>query len=892
MYKSVLLKQGFKSFGLFQIRYYRQRTNITNLSHIPSLRTKNIQKTTELLQLNVNSKKDEIESLKKLGFDLDNTTLDDDGNGNSNFDDILIEYLKFTSSVYKKSTKSLNKLKLQLKNADQLEGKTKLNILIDFLLNEFRIEINIYEREGINGLEKMRQYNSDIAELNKDIDDENYLLSQLFKTSENIQDDNTSNNGSLFNNANFIFNILSNIKKEIKLPYIINELPIPVEQIAEIFEISKQLPLESDSMKGIYLSGSILYGTGKIRMDPVNESFYINSLVKFKKYDQALQLFNSRKLEINQRWWYELGMTTALKSNNINTFDKLLIETDKNFNTNSYLKPNILTLAVRKKIQLGNLNVVDKLMDRFIKCLQNFGYDNVDSPKKPFIQFNDEDQANEYLNAMVKPNVSDMAILLSYLMHRKNLDKAIQLIETIIALPNLRKNDLVFVIKYNKLNLLKNSALLTDRISKNYINRDKEAKATLKKFEKVLSELIEETYSNSVYKDFFYESFESLSENPVLTSMLHDFITEYPLSASKFSDSPDRLQQLFKFLLKTDYYNKAMKLLNKVEYLNSSQNENSKEIDTSSNNSLSAIHYGEFLDYYLTKSINGYKRKSKIYNDKVGELVERMEKNNITIDFEFVSKLLTFYRQHRDFNNCFKIINQILSAKLEDPKDSEVIDEIPTELYMEIWECYRSYYKYFIDVGENMNPKSNSNSWNTIVKKTTEDTFVHPTHSCRELFNLLVHQDEILPSEKFYNVIIKTMLSGNDFASLPPILIFMYEVHGIVLDKKMSKFVMKGLERAYINSHLRSKGASVDVNKNSLENVTKHIKQIKESGKILKDIQEDDIPNFKISEEVIRLLKHHKTDVIPEKEVISAASSMNIDSPLLRDILKPVNNLH
>ncbi|KAG7786256.1 hypothetical protein KL910_004289 [Ogataea haglerorum] len=116
---------------------------------------------------------------------------------------------------------------------------------------------------------------------------------------------------------------------------------IPLDSLLRIFNISTQIRDLETRAKCIHMAGNLIYSATDARADPINEMFYIESLMKFHKGQTAERLYNSRRGKpdvAGQRFWNELGVRVYLENRKIGDAEALAAETKQQFH---YLHPTI-----------------------------------------------------------------------------------------------------------------------------------------------------------------------------------------------------------------------------------------------------------------------------------------------------------------------------------------------------------------------------------------------------------------------------------------------------------------------------------------------------------------------------------------------------------------------
>ncbi|KAG7829962.1 hypothetical protein KL943_005128 [Ogataea angusta] len=116
---------------------------------------------------------------------------------------------------------------------------------------------------------------------------------------------------------------------------------IPLDSLLRIFNISTQIRDLETRAKCIHMAGNLIYSATDARADPINEMFYIESLMKFHKGQTAERLYNSRRRKpdvAGQRFWNELGIRVYLENRKVDDAEALAAETKQQFH---YLHPTV-----------------------------------------------------------------------------------------------------------------------------------------------------------------------------------------------------------------------------------------------------------------------------------------------------------------------------------------------------------------------------------------------------------------------------------------------------------------------------------------------------------------------------------------------------------------------
>lgn len=779
-----------------QVRYFRRRANLPT-SHVTQLKS---EITDKEINLHAESAEQVVADLKKLGF----RSIDE----RSTLEKTFLDYLNATQSSFKKSSKNLNALKLSLtKNSEVVDNR--MQIVFDYLLKEAEGEIRRLERMGPQRLEeeqRKRQANS--FELKKrEISSEKELEHAIFQdiiSSSSPEDEKYS----LLRNTEILFQVVS----DLSLHDLGKENLISLEQMVQAFELSKLLINPEHRLKCILLSGNLLYSLKRVRMDPINESFYIDALVFYGFFNKALELFQSNQEKVNQRWWNEMGMMICLRANRIRLFDKLWSQTQIKFGKNC-TNVNILKTAIKKKLFLRDFHSANKLTSQFVHIVEKYGCQpSITLPEAHHTKlFEKELEAQNFLNDTDIPTDRDFVSIIHSHLYRGNKKQALQLIAKFVATEGIEVSSHHILFLNLKLHLLKQFEVLKKDVGPFMYPETAEEK--LEDLRKSFESLTNEMKLNNIRKScnqIFFDSILSLSANPAFTSSIETFLVNFwmvpndeNVKSSKDLDISKKFRGLLDILLKCDKEAAALQVLGKMEELCTQEpyeGQNSNTFFVEAN----AHHYALFINYYKTKSKNVRLKSRKNYDNKVLQIVERMNSNEIAYNSVFLTSLLQYYSDASDFTNCFRIINPVLALKVAEEETAESFKtplsffdrrNITRRLYIEIWKTYEKYYTFFVEGSNSPKIKSNHAAWKHHVSSTRARTNAHPQRNLRELFKFMTFNDNILPDVHFYHIIIYTIIRSRDWDFLPAVLTFMNKVHGVPLNEKSQTYILNGLKR-------------------------------------------------------------------------------------------------
>ncbi|QLL34191.1 hypothetical protein HG536_0G00480 [Torulaspora globosa] len=765
------------------VRFYRKRGPST--SHITALKSKKLLRDERSSNLNGNGLNEMQKGLRGLEFE----ELDVE----KSLEDVMLGYFERASSTFKRSSSNFKSLKKQL-TAEGVTDDDKANVLFSYLLQEASLEIKRFETMNKEQLRALRETRRDDM-LHERVDSEKELeaglVSSLFMPS--------SENETYLMSLDLIYEILTDLNNK-KKP--IGSKVLSIEQLVEAFELAKIVPIEGRRKRGIFLAGNLIYARGNVRMDPVNESFYIESLVNYGLYRKAYNLFETNREKVDERWWYEMGMMVALRANYLQKFERLLAMLDEKFPGYPYVSPRILKLAIKKKLFLRDLGSANALTTRLLDIVTTFGLNSSQDRAQKTVDFASEDEADMYLNERELPTSYDLLTVADYHLFRKNFNTAYKVMATYLdKVGNSELGYQYFVVRM-KLNLLRDIKSLKSSLQTHM--SPEIADFCLEKLQNTFDRIVKEAnVDNSMCQDLLFDSIDSLVKDPLLTKTVEGLIVSSLRDKDLLSPSKS-FHSVLKLLLASGREADAMKVLSSMEQASKQCGQHKAGSNEHFFSEANAHHYAEFIEYYALQAVRRRKQR-EAYQKKVSQILDRMSSLGVPYNSVFLSKLLMFYRQSDDFENSFTLINRILEEKRvqSNPPDADRTSfynrrDITRGLYAEIWKLCSSYYYVFARELHTVEMKSNYGVWKENASKIVKATKVHPNFSIRTLFRTMVNDDNILPDERMYFTILVTFMKKRDWQAIPGILAAMIEVHGLSFPKNLSDYLRKGLDREHI----------------------------------------------------------------------------------------------
>lgn len=724
---------------------------------------------------------------------------------------------------FKKTNTHLNRFKAFLnKQQNDIENSNTLlyKYLIEYLIEESHLEVKRLIQFGPVHLIQSRintiltQSNESASTNNNktidpQVDVETFVFDNLFTQNIHLQYPYLSHLQSLFHILNEL-----RINNDIQWDQYVS-----IDQLVDIFEMSKLIPDDTWKDKGIFLAASLLYSDGKIRMDPVNESFFINSLSKFGHYKLGFKLFQSNKDNIKQKWWMEMGLMLSLVNNNIRTFQNILYEMDHHYNTdlksNVYLSPKILKFAIKKycKIYSSNSNKLQSLLNRFIDNIETYGIQrhNQSIDTQSTINFENENEANSYLNKIVLISYDDIVSVINSLLYYKHIDLVGPFLNKILSLKDVDPSMWHILLIKTKLNLLKDFNCIKSILPK--FNENPSKLHNLENFETTFNQITSKYLKekNAIVDILLFDNINDLVTNYRLPMNLENILGKILGSNNNNGNNKIELSKYFNVLLKSflscDNLPKANRLIQLMEKMRTdpkfaSQNEGKyPPIDIN--------HYTTMIKHYTNKRTKNHIPKIWESNEKkIIEITNKVNSFGLQYTSSFITKLLIFYRENRDYSRCFQIINKTLLECNEYQKTKTSLEELNEhelpphflrqKLYFEIWKIYFQFYKYqsleLITTGDQKNIKNWKHSYNSFQKKL----LIKPEVDLLKLFNIMVNRDNVLPNLKFAQLILITFMKSRDWTPIPAIITQLTCVFNIELGKEYISKILIGIKKEFI----------------------------------------------------------------------------------------------
>ncbi|KAG0670160.1 hypothetical protein C6P43_003188 [Kluyveromyces marxianus] len=692
---------------------------------------------------------EDVEMLKKSGF----TEVD----AQSGLNSWMMSYLTVTNPGFKRSKKNLAKLKNQ---KDQ-----PIQDVLAYLLEESENEI---KRLKSMTVEEVNQHLLE-KKSTQPIEEEGVPLENLDdKILEQVIYEQMKTDIHPLSNTEHLLQILEKILEDDTVKD--KTTVISLDQMVEAFELVKLIPNKAYRLKGQFLAGQLIYGLNKVRLDPGNESFYIDSLLYFRKMKTASKLFESYKSRVEERWWYEVGLMVYLRSNKLQKFNVLYQETREKFGTD-YIRPDVLILAIKKHLNARRLERAKELTQDISKMIEIYGWeDDTSSVHKGYLNFNSSEEANDFLNEVQRVSKRAYVKLLSSYFLYGYKEEGFRLLGEFEQTNNLEKDLFEILSKKLKLQWLKEFSTFVREYTPYLSPLDSTDKIQRLKgwYEESLREQ-EITEFRDSFRYLLYDSIDDLLQMKNLSGALEKSLLTYTSTTDADAEPSEiknkRLQMVMKLLLMGGREESALNILSELEKSKRERSgHDTANAGVSAYPPVTSHHYLPFIQYYGMKS-------SKQGKKMLVEIIKRINYNNVEMDaFMFTTILKCLIRQQK-YQDSILLVNKILSSKQKAGKT------IPVPLYKQIWKT-------------------------------------------------MIEQDSTLLNSELVNAVLDAFAKNREWNNILPVMLYIHDVQMLEIPERRIEYYRRGLKRDFIDQ-LKYKIRKYERSKDSLQ-VSKYTTQLRD----------------------------------------------------------------
>ncbi|CDK26411.1 unnamed protein product [Kuraishia capsulata CBS 1993] len=491
---------------------------------------------------------------------------------------------------------------------------------------------------------------------------------------------------------------------------------IALPKLAELFNIATQLEDPAKKTEAIFLAGEILYTTPRLRADPINESFYIDSLIKNKKYSKAEYLWNSRKdkPDVSEfRFWSDIGIKININKLNLGGAEELASECSQRF---GYVHPSIMQLFILVYLRMKQPEqALDwwKRMKELIKkggVVKHVSELNVGMTDNPGLIY-------EYLEKEEQPTYSDVVTIANAFIDSGEFERAISVINTLMFQDSSLAIDAVVRMVRTQLSYPTKELLLT------YLEKTPSRKLVpfaKSRLSKVIVDSREIPDVNREHPVFLHKVLNELTK--LKTPQAQEMLVK--LGEGKISSSADYCM-LLRVLLKA----KSRTTLAVADELIQLMNESLKATNEGQTSNMippANAHMYTILVQHLA-------RRKQNTIPQIEELMKIMEKEGIEQNAHLANQIVHAYWRRKMYQPLFAYA----TSCLENDK-LELTELFYLTLFRVHYKCLRSAH----------------------TKKEIDDE----KNAVRELFVNFVKQSHLFPEAASFEAAIPAFLVSGDFA--------------------------------------------------------------------------------------------------------------------------------
>lgn len=800
----------------------------------------------------------------------------------------FIEYMKLNHTLFNKTLKHLKRLEKELTTQQYTEDE-KFHKLFEFFSVECAKEVERLSKMGIENLDNMlsEKHLQDLQKLNETLEtdpNENILMEKFtkdfFQSAESSSLTDTQSNGGLpvLKMTTTLFSLLEVLLKTDSSSSI-HKIMSPMDYV-QIFEISKNIPINFLKMKGFYLSGTLIYNIknsqGKsLTMDPINESFFIDSLMAQGQYKKALILFKNKLLKVNQKWWMEMGMMLYLKTNQLNKFNKLFKYTVAKFGEDQInVKP--VKLAILGNLKVKNTEMFYRYLNFYKNKVSQYGLipnevylSNINSTN---VQFASEEEGNVFLNkfdGIRDKNFFSVVSILIYNNHLKEAQELLAMYEN--DKPGFDPHNPRYQI--NRLHAVLKS-IVTQSIGCPY------SKATIPQMLQELQvscELLQDSPNSiPVLQNLMIKSVMGLAKNPVysddIASLFTSDLQAQILGNEQMSDG-EKYKTIVMFLLKSNCIAPALNILSILE--------NSEAVTTHI--------YAEFIRHFTFQITNDKKPHSKTHAEAcktVDAFLEKIEKDtSIVVSNSFIDSLIQFFTATDQWDKLVPFVNKYLESLISNNQGTNCKDQLSLSpsVMNKVFHVYGTYY----------HKTASLPLFKDFNKLDTKSNF---TYHIDSLLRFCFFEKNMVPNTQIYQTIVKSLVLSQNWTSLIAVILYCVENYDLRLAEPTFKYILKGIKFSYLGIEMKTgseSGSSWKEMKLQKSKALKKINQAIHSKEIMKFVTMENSSNETVTIcsilEYLMDIHEYKQSIIEEK-LVNFGLSKNLINDDLNLVKKSSSN--
>lgn len=590
-----------------------------------------------------------------------------------------------------------------------------------------RNDTSIGQTEYASAIAILGQYVQEIIEYEETCE---YDLSHK-KGRRKLRDDLKEMYANLWKNVD----LFSKMKADIEDPQDLLEL------LVALFQLAKNQPTKKEKTQAIRLVGDILYGLKMVRLDPYNESDYLDALAKHGETRKAIKIWESRlkKPDVKDSiWWQEVGMCLYQEINNLSHAEKLaqaLLEKE------NYVPPKVVFRFMKKYIKIGRIDEAWRWCQFMMDQAKAHGGPALSDDFVMMTGNLEPQEAKQFFEQKTFPPTTYILGAVQLFSATLETEKTLKIIQEAQALGIQVPSNMILILLKS---IARNVIVLEDKLASlvqplyalpdsSTQSKTTSATATTTTEDKhpfeVLMESVSVRHPDLRKQKEFYQSWISGLLNLNKPDKVSSVIEQ--MSAEHVGTTPLIMYSLLKVLLSSSKSpHNAFAMLEAMKSGSSSSSTSSNGSNIQKYPKPQAMHYSLFIKHAAAR--NNHTMIKRVLHD--------METDGMKMDESCVVALFYYYYRTKKFDDFFETFSQATT------KHGITFS---SEGYRVIWTVIRDYYRTF----------NNNNSNSTTTTKRNLDL--------RRLVLEMVTGVEFVkkPMLRSFEPAIQTMLVTGDYAA-------------------------------------------------------------------------------------------------------------------------------
>lgn len=522
-------------------------------------------------------------------------------------------------------------------------------------------------------------------------------------------------------------------------------LVLPVDQMAQCFELAQYVMDDELKFRTRFLSGSLIYRLKKVEFDAVNESLFVESLMYYGESHEAQRILMKNASKVDQRWWYEFMIINYIDMRNFNEAENVAKHIQNKFGPE--MDERIYIQFINGYMTASNLERVQLWTQRFKDFVKKRGF-ATSGRQEPGLGATEEETLR-YLNRIDPPTrESFLGIITSYcgINEFSNLkallDSTSQLMDFYLVQRGASIEDLEEVLIDFKFEYQTKLRPIFSKLS------DSKAEAHFNDF---FTNYREQHKVQTKQADILESFFRSLSRTGRFAQIVDEFKT---LTETQQRLTQKNMYTLISTLVKNGAIVDAFTVLNNLEESHREILNNPEILEELVIPPVGTHHYIPFVRYYG--------RSADV--DKMFEIIQRFTSTLGQHNPVILTQILSSLDRNKVFDVACQYIHGIILNDIhkQDPQYEDF-----RQLYSAIWQCLRH-----------------------LTSPSRSGELVAQLPDLRVVFMKMIY-DRAVPSPDDYTTIIKTFALNRDWNAVICVLQYMGLLHKVTPTPQCLNFVEK-----------------------------------------------------------------------------------------------------